>query len=112
MNTKFQTRQDYEEAFEALIRPLPKYYSEGKARMMPGCTGVSYGEYTAGWKAFPAYSGGLFPTGRAGRTAASMTLCSKVSQTVRTRPIRNTGEHITACIRRMWKWLRLPTAFF
>ena len=34
MNTKFQTRQDYEEAFEALIRPLPKYYSEGKARML------------------------------------------------------------------------------
>ena len=112
MNTKFQTRQDYEEAFEALIRPLPKYYSEGKARMMPGCTGVSYGEYTAGLEGFSRVLWGLVPYWKGGKDSCSMTLCSKVSQTVRIRPIRNTGEHITACIRRMWKWLRLPTAFF
>lgn len=67
MNTKFQTRQDYEEAFEALIRPLPKYYSEGKARMMPGCTGVSYGEYTAGLEGFSRVLWGLVPYWKGGK---------------------------------------------
>ena len=67
MNTKFQTRQDYEEAFEALIRPLPKYYSEGKARMMPGCTGVSYGEYTAGLEGFSRILWGLVPYWKGGK---------------------------------------------
>lgn len=61
MNTNFKTRQDYEEALEALFAPLPNYYSAGKALMMPGYTGAPYGEVIAGLEGFSRVLWGLVP---------------------------------------------------
>lgn len=61
MNTNFKTRQDYTDALEALLAPLPKYYSPGKALMMPGYSGAPYGETIAGLEGFSRVLWGLIP---------------------------------------------------
>ena len=47
-NRKIQSRADAAELFLEMIRPLKKYYSDGKGWLHVGNTGVHYAEFCGG----------------------------------------------------------------
>ena len=57
-NRKIQSRAGAAELFLEMIRPLKKYYSDGKGWLHVGNTGVHYGERPQEWRDFPEFCGG------------------------------------------------------
>ena len=60
-NRKIQSRADAAELFLEMIRPLKKYYSDGKGWLHVGNTGVHYGEKAARMEGFSRILWGLGP---------------------------------------------------
>ena len=54
-------KQDIMEAITQLVNPLQSYYSNGKARLELGSTGVGYGANIAGIEGFSRVMWGLVP---------------------------------------------------
>ncbi len=57
----FDNRTDYCNALKQILNPLKNHYSQGKANLCCGVTGVSYGEKTAEMEAFARPLWGLAP---------------------------------------------------
>lgn len=58
---KLESKHDFQRCLEKLINPLKPYYTEGRAGMKCGFTGVSYGEEAARFEAFTRPLWGLAP---------------------------------------------------
>lgn len=61
INTRFETRDDYIQALLAMLKPLKKYYSSGKAFIHTGYTATHYGNKTIGLEGFSRILWGLIP---------------------------------------------------
>lgn len=61
LNTKFSTKDDYEQALLALCEPLKSYFSEGRAYLKIGPTQAHYEDRIAGLETFSRLLWGLVP---------------------------------------------------
>ena len=61
LNTKFSTKNDYEQALLALCEPLKSYFSEGRAYLKIGPTQAHYEDRIAGLETFSRLLWGLVP---------------------------------------------------
>ena len=87
------TKKDFIDCLAKIVNPIKDYYTEGKAGIKCGSTGVQYGEEIALLEGFARVLWGLSPFGvEVAILKDLMRFMQKALQTEQIQSIANTGE--------------------